>query len=97
MYTKITTSGGRRYLQLVEGYRNEDGKVRHRVIATLGRIEDLTPRKLDPRTSTAGSPKLARPRGLALENQRVDRSEMCHFRKFCCGTLLAHQSLLEVP
>jgi len=48
MYTKITTSGGRRYLQLVEGYRNEDGKVRHRVIANLGRIEDLTPRKLDP-------------------------------------------------
>ncbi len=40
MYTKITTSGGRRYLQLVEGYRNEDGKVRHRVIANLGRIED---------------------------------------------------------
>ncbi len=48
MYTKITTSGGRRYLQLVEGYRNEDGKVRHRVIANLGRIEELTPRKLDP-------------------------------------------------
>jgi hypothetical protein len=48
MYTKITQSGGRRYLQLVEGYRDDAGKVRHRVIANLGRIEDLTPEKLDP-------------------------------------------------
>ena len=48
MYTKITQSGGRRYLQLVEGYRNETGKVRHRVIANLGRVDDLTPEKLDP-------------------------------------------------
>ena len=48
MYTKITRSGGRQYVQLVEGYRNEDGKVRHRVIANLGRLEDLSPQKLDP-------------------------------------------------
>jgi len=48
MYTKITRSGGRQYLQLVEGYRNEQGKVRHRVVANLGRLEDLTPAKLDP-------------------------------------------------
>ena len=48
MYTKITKSGGRQYLQLVEGYRNEQGKVRHRVVANLGRLESLTPAKLDP-------------------------------------------------
>jgi hypothetical protein len=48
MYTKITRSGGRQYLQLVEGYRNEEGKVRHRVVANLGRLEDLNPAKLDP-------------------------------------------------
>ena len=48
MYTKITRSGGRQYLQLVEGYRNDDGKVRHRVVANLGRLEDLNPAKLDP-------------------------------------------------
>jgi len=48
MYTKITRSGGRRYLQLVEGYRDDAGKVRHRIIANLGRIEDLSPQKLDP-------------------------------------------------
>jgi len=40
--------GGRRYLQLVEGYRTDDGKVRHRVIANLERLDRLTPTKLDP-------------------------------------------------
>jgi hypothetical protein len=29
------------YLQLVEGYRDEDGRVRHRVVANLGRKEAL--------------------------------------------------------
>jgi len=29
------------YLQLVEGYRDEAGKVRHRVVATLGREDEL--------------------------------------------------------
>ena len=48
MYTKITSSGGRRYLQLVEGYRDEAGKVRHRIVANLGRLDDLSPQKLDP-------------------------------------------------
>jgi len=48
MYTKITQSGGRRYLQLVEGFRDNVGKARHRVVANLGRIDDLTPQKLDP-------------------------------------------------
>jgi hypothetical protein len=48
MYTKITQSGGRRYLQLVEGYRTEDGKVRHRVVANLGRLDQLSDEKLDP-------------------------------------------------
>ncbi|MFO7033184.1 IS1634 family transposase [Limnospira fusiformis CCALA 023] len=48
MYAKITKSGGRQYVQLVEGYRTETGKVRHRVVANLGRLEDLSPQKLDP-------------------------------------------------
>lgn len=38
----------REYLQLVEGYRNEQGKVRHRIVANLGRLEDLSPAKLAP-------------------------------------------------
>ena len=47
MYAKVTSSGGRRYLQLVEGYRTEDGKVRQRTIGTIGRIEDLQGGALD--------------------------------------------------
>lgn len=47
MYAKITSSGGRRYLQLVEGYRTKDGKVRQRTIGTIGRIEDLQGGALD--------------------------------------------------
>ena len=47
MYTRITRSGGRSYLQLVEGYR-VDGKVRQRVVASLGRLDELTEAKLPP-------------------------------------------------
>jgi len=41
MHIKITTSGGRRYVQLVESYRDETGKVKKRTVATLGRVEQL--------------------------------------------------------
>jgi len=47
MYARITSSGGRRYLQLVEGYRTEEGKVRQRTIATIGRIDELKGGSLD--------------------------------------------------
>lgn len=36
MFLKVTQSGGRRYAQLVESFRNEEGKPRQR---TLGRPE----------------------------------------------------------
>jgi hypothetical protein len=40
--TKVRRSGREySYLQLVEGYRDEDGKVRHRVVANLGRKDAL--------------------------------------------------------
>jgi transposase len=48
MYTRITTSGGRSYLQLVEGHRDEEGKFRIKVVANLGRLDKITPGKLDP-------------------------------------------------
>jgi hypothetical protein len=48
MYTRVTTSGGRSYLQLVEGHRDEQGKVRIKVVANLGRLDKLTPSRLDP-------------------------------------------------
>ena len=48
MYTRISRSGGRSYLQLVEGYRTDTGTVRQRLVATLGRLDQLGPKHLDP-------------------------------------------------
>lgn len=48
MYTRITKTGDRQYLQLVESFRNDRGQVRVRVIANLGRLDRLNPDKLDP-------------------------------------------------
>ena len=42
MYTRITKSGGRQYLQLVEYFRNDSGKVRTWVIANFGRLDQIT-------------------------------------------------------
>lgn len=39
MFIKVTQSGGRRYAQLVESFRNEEGKPRKRTVCTLGRLE----------------------------------------------------------
>ncbi len=42
MFLKITRSGARQYLQLVEAFRDEAGKARHRTLVTLGRLDQLT-------------------------------------------------------
>ena len=47
MYTRISRSGGRSYLQIVEGYRTDAGAVRQRVVANLGRLDRLEPANLD--------------------------------------------------
>lgn len=39
MFIKVTQSGSRRYAQLVESFRNEEGKPRQRTVCTLGRLE----------------------------------------------------------
>ena len=39
MFIKVTTTAGRRYAQLVESFRNEQGQPRQRTLATLGRLE----------------------------------------------------------
>lgn len=41
MFVKITQSGARRYVQLVESFRDADGRVRKRTVATLGRLDQL--------------------------------------------------------
>ncbi len=48
MFTRLTRSGGRTYLQIVEAYRTESGATRQRVIANLGRLDKLEPKNLDP-------------------------------------------------
>lgn len=47
MFTRITESGGRRYLQIVESFRNAAGKSRLRVVANLGRLDAFKPGQLD--------------------------------------------------
>jgi len=47
MFVRINESGGRRYLQIVESFRNEAGKPRHRVVANLGRIDGMQDDHLD--------------------------------------------------
>lgn len=39
MFIKVTQSGKRRYAQLVESFRNDEGQPRQRTICTLGRLE----------------------------------------------------------
>ena len=36
------------HLQLVESFRNDSGKVRTRVVANLGRLDQIAPKQLDP-------------------------------------------------
>ncbi len=42
MFLKITRSGPRQYLQLVEAFRDDSGKAKHRTLVTLGRLDQLT-------------------------------------------------------
>ena len=62
MFVKITTSGPRQYVKLVEAYRDPSGVPRQRVIATLGRIEVVrsgeTDSLLNGLLRAAGKPSL---------------------------------------
>jgi hypothetical protein len=41
VFIKVTRSGPRRYVQLVEAYRDDDGLPRQRTVATLGRLDQM--------------------------------------------------------
>ena len=43
MFVKLTRSGGRTYVKLVEAFRDDAGVSRQRVVATLGRLEQVHP------------------------------------------------------
>jgi transposase len=47
MFVKITTSGPRKYVKLVEAFRDDKGVARQRVVATLGRLEQIRSGKGD--------------------------------------------------
>ena len=47
MFTRVTSNGGRSYLQIMESYRNDAGKPRVRVVANLGRIDTMKDGQLD--------------------------------------------------
>ena len=62
MFVKLTTSGPRQYVKLVEAYRDSAGVARQRVIATLGRIEAVRAGEADSLVNgllrAAGKPSL---------------------------------------
>lgn len=41
MFIKVTKSGPRRYVQLVEAYRDETGRPKQRTVITLGRLDQM--------------------------------------------------------
>ena len=47
MFIRASRSGGHTYLRLVESYRDDSGRTRHRQIAQLGRADQLTEREVD--------------------------------------------------
>lgn len=47
MFIRTSRSNGHTYLRLVEGYRDADGRTRHRQIAQLGRADQLTPETIE--------------------------------------------------
>jgi transposase len=84
MFVRINESGGRRYLQVVESYRNEAGKPRHRVVANLGRLDDKDGSQLD-----------ALIRGLcrAAGRQEPDKVEITHEPARAFGDVFALHEL----
>ena len=48
MFLKQSLSNGRKYLSFVQGYRDENGKVKQRTIEKLGYLEELSKIYDDP-------------------------------------------------
>ena len=64
MVVKITTSGSRPDVQLVESFRDEDGRVKKRTVANLGRLDQRHSgfeTVIDGLLKVAGRPTLGSP------------------------------------
>ena len=68
MFIKVTQTAGRRYAQLVESYRNEEGKPRQRTICTLGRLDSGA--EVDHLIAALQKAKGQSPRTASLEGLR---------------------------
>ena len=73
MFIKVTQAAGRRYAQLVESYRNEEGKPRQRTICTLGRLD--TGAEVDLLIAALQKAKGLTPRASSLEGLRFVASK----------------------
>ena len=71
MFIKLTRSGGHSYVQLVESYRNEEGKPHQRSVATLGRVHETgggVDSMLNGLLRAKGLPAAAAPPQIAFES-----------------------------
>lgn len=76
MFIKLTHSGPRSYVQLVEAYRDDAGRPKQRTVATLGRLDQLTT-ELDSvisgllRVTGKAAPTAASPPAISFESARA--------------------------
>lgn len=76
MFIKLTHSGPRSYVQLVEAYRDDAGRPKQRTVATLGRLDQLTT-ELDSvisgllRVTGKAAPAAAAPPAISFESARA--------------------------
>ena len=76
MFIKLTHSGPRSYVQLVEAYRDDAGRPKQRTVATLGRLDQLTT-ELDSvisgllRVTGKAAPAAASPPAISFESARA--------------------------
>ncbi len=45
-FLKVERKSSGTYLRIIESYRNDQGQVRHRIVHSLGKVEDYTPEQL---------------------------------------------------
>ncbi|KGK43272.1 hypothetical protein LH51_01155 [Nitrincola sp. A-D6] len=78
MFVKVTKSGPRKYVQLVEAYRDKNGRPKQRTISMLGRLDQL------------GDDLESVVEGLCRITDRVlpDKPDVESYLVFCGGSLL---------
>jgi len=78
VFEKISIVKGRKYKSLVKGYRDKNGKVRHKVIKYLGAIEPVNKR----RNPNAGRKPKLKVRELTTEEKDFVRQNLKSSKSF---------------